>query len=139
MARKFRKRPDLHMVVIPGVGRIRDYQVIEGDAYARYVPHLLEEVPETPSAPPPPPPPPPSAPPPPPAVAAVMPVPVPEAEAPTALEPFVEPVTPVAEPDDSDDGDSEDDSESEEEDVGAETSVLSLPQPRKRGRPKKVR
>jgi hypothetical protein len=44
MTRQFRKREDLHMVILPGLGRIRPDQVLKGEEFARYVPHLLEEV-----------------------------------------------------------------------------------------------
>lgn len=44
MTRQFRKREDLHLVIIPGMGRLRPNQILSGDQYAKFVPHLLEEV-----------------------------------------------------------------------------------------------
>lgn len=44
MARKFRKKSDLVMIFLPGLGRVTHDEVIEGDQYAKYVPSLLVEV-----------------------------------------------------------------------------------------------
>lgn len=42
--RKFRKRSDKDMVIVPGVGPVRDDRVFEGDQYAKFCPSVLEEV-----------------------------------------------------------------------------------------------
>ena len=53
---KYRKRSDLSTVYVPGVGRVADDRVLEGDL-ARFVPTLLVEVADAAPAEPPPPPP----------------------------------------------------------------------------------
>jgi hypothetical protein len=50
--RRFQKKPELTLAVIPGVGRVAAGQVLEGDQYARFVPSLLVEIPALPTAPP---------------------------------------------------------------------------------------
>lgn len=47
---KFRKKSELGSVYVPGVGRVTDDRVLEGD-FARFVPALLVEVTDDVSAP----------------------------------------------------------------------------------------
>lgn len=42
--RKFRKRPGLAMVHLPGHGRLVGQALVEGEQFAKFVPALLEEV-----------------------------------------------------------------------------------------------
>lgn len=49
--RRFRKKPDVTFVVIPGAGRVNEGMVLEGDEYAKFVPSLLVEIPAAPAAP----------------------------------------------------------------------------------------
>lgn len=42
--RRFKKKPELAFAVIPGLGRISDDRVIEGDQFAKFAPSLLVEV-----------------------------------------------------------------------------------------------
>jgi hypothetical protein len=42
---KYMKHPDLSHCLIPGVGRVKEGQILEGD-YARFTPDLLVEIPE---------------------------------------------------------------------------------------------
>ena len=69
MARRFRKKPGIGIVSLPGLPGLGSDTIVEGDEYARYCPAVLEEVfddaPAKPAAkkaaakvPPPPPPPP---------------------------------------------------------------------------------
>ena len=52
MSRRFRKRDDLHKVIIPGVGLVRDNQILEGDRWGQFVPtYLVELLDSTPTAP----------------------------------------------------------------------------------------
>ena len=44
MARKFKKRPELHSCIIPGFGILPDGKILEGDEYEQYHPGLLVEV-----------------------------------------------------------------------------------------------
>jgi hypothetical protein len=53
VARKFKKRPDILAVVLPGRGRIASDAILEGDDLALFVPALLVEVPDVPVPPPP--------------------------------------------------------------------------------------
>lgn len=46
--RRFVKKPGAAFVVIPGVGRLKPGQVLEGDEYERFVPLLLVELPPEP-------------------------------------------------------------------------------------------
>ena len=46
MARRFRKLSQFHMIILPGRGRVETDKVLVGDELARFVPHLLEELPE---------------------------------------------------------------------------------------------
>lgn len=48
--RKFIKKPDITFAVIPGVGRLAEGQVLEGDQYAKFVPSLLVELLSEPAA-----------------------------------------------------------------------------------------
>ena len=47
--RRFRKNPHLPVVIVPGHGRVHDVDILEGDQYQHFAPHLLHEigVPET--------------------------------------------------------------------------------------------
>jgi hypothetical protein len=115
MARKFKKRADLGMVFVPGVGHVRNDQVLEGDQWARFCPSLLVEVldqdreptvkvkssPPPKAAPPPPPPP------------APEPEPEPEPEEPLTDEEVVEQLP--TEFDDSEEAPEEDEPEEDEE------------------------
>lgn len=49
--RRFKKKPELSFVVIPGVGRVSDDRVLEGDQFAKFAPSILVEVLPVPSAP----------------------------------------------------------------------------------------
>ena len=49
--RRFKKKPELSFVVIPGLGRISDDRVLEGDQYAKFAPSILVEVLPAPAAP----------------------------------------------------------------------------------------
>ena len=42
MAHRYKKRADKDGVYLPGVGKLRDGQVVEGEQYARYCPQFLE-------------------------------------------------------------------------------------------------
>jgi hypothetical protein len=42
--RRFKKRDNLNLVVLPGIGRLRNDQVLEGDEWARYCPQCLVEI-----------------------------------------------------------------------------------------------
>jgi hypothetical protein len=42
--RRFKKKPELGFVVIPGLGRVTGDTVLEGDQYAKFCPSLLVEV-----------------------------------------------------------------------------------------------
>jgi len=62
MTRRFKKNPEVPIVIVPGHGRVHDVDVLEGDEYARYAPFLLREIdasaaasPTQPEAPPEPP------------------------------------------------------------------------------------
>lgn len=44
MPRRFRKNPDVTIVIVPGHGRVYDVDILEGDRYAEYAPHLLREI-----------------------------------------------------------------------------------------------
>jgi hypothetical protein len=44
MPRRFRKNPHVDIVIIPGHGRVYDIDILEGDHYGDYAPHLLSEV-----------------------------------------------------------------------------------------------
>lgn len=44
MTRHFRKNPHLSVVIVPGHGRVHDVDLLEGDRYQHYAPHLLMEV-----------------------------------------------------------------------------------------------
>jgi hypothetical protein len=44
MPRRFRKNPDVQIVIVPGHGRVYDIDILEGDQYAQYAPHLLREI-----------------------------------------------------------------------------------------------
>jgi hypothetical protein len=46
MARRFRKLSKFHMIILPGIGRVETDKPLVGDEFARYTPHLLEELPE---------------------------------------------------------------------------------------------
>lgn len=50
MPRRFRKNPEVQIVIVPGHGRVYDVDVLEGDQYAQYAPHLLWEVGINPAA-----------------------------------------------------------------------------------------
>jgi hypothetical protein len=125
MARKFRKRSDLHVVILPGVGRMSEGQILTGDDYARFVPHLLEEVLAAGAVP----------------MAAVdpggltEPAPAPKKEEPQTSEPEPAPAD-LEESEESEE--SEEDYESAEK-TPAETAASAWlgVEPRKRGRPKK--
>jgi hypothetical protein len=43
--RRFRKKSKFHMIVLPGIGRITDDRVIEGNQYAKHF-SLLDEIPQ---------------------------------------------------------------------------------------------
>lgn len=43
--RRFRKKPNLSLVIIPPHGRVYDSDILEGDQYAQYAPFMLEELP----------------------------------------------------------------------------------------------
>jgi len=145
MTRQFRKREDLHMVILPVVGRIRPNQVLKGDEFAKYVPHLLEEFYPAPS--------PVVEPPaavlvlepavevaPEPAVEVAVPVPVEEIPPPPPVEevPAAPPVE-VVEASAVETEEEEDDAESEPETVSElpAPGVPDAPPRRKRGRPRK--
>lgn len=49
--RRFQKKPDVTFVFIPGVGRVAEGRVLEGDEFAKFVPSLLVEVPNASSVP----------------------------------------------------------------------------------------
>jgi hypothetical protein len=53
MMPRFRKRADLHYVVLPEVGRVVPGQILEGGEFARFCPHLLERILEAPAPSPP--------------------------------------------------------------------------------------
>lgn len=42
--RRFRKNPRIVIVIVPGHGRVHDVDILVGDQYAQYAPHLLHEV-----------------------------------------------------------------------------------------------
>lgn len=42
--RRFRKNPHLPVVIVPGHGRVHDVDILEGDQYQHYAPHLLHEI-----------------------------------------------------------------------------------------------
>lgn len=42
--RKFTKKPELAFIVIPGIGRVADNRILEGDNLAKFAPSLLVEV-----------------------------------------------------------------------------------------------
>lgn len=44
MPRRFRKNPEVTIVIVPGHGRVYDIDLLEGDHFAEYAPHLLWEV-----------------------------------------------------------------------------------------------
>jgi len=44
--RRYTKKPGLAVCMIPGAGRVRDGQILEGDEFARYCPSVLVEVEE---------------------------------------------------------------------------------------------
>lgn len=44
MARKFRKKPGLGMLSLPGMAGLGNDTIVEGDEYARFCPAVLEEV-----------------------------------------------------------------------------------------------
>lgn len=46
--RRFRKKSVFHMIILPEHGRVMDDRVFEGEKYARYCPHLLDELPPAP-------------------------------------------------------------------------------------------
>lgn len=50
--RRFRKKPHLSFVVIPPHGRVYDADILVGDQYAQYAPHILEELPQEGPVPP---------------------------------------------------------------------------------------
>ena len=47
--RRFVKKPEATFVVIPGVGRINEGRVLEGEDFAKFVPSLLVELLEEPA------------------------------------------------------------------------------------------
>lgn len=51
MPRRFRKNPEVSIVIVPGHGRVYDIDVLVGDHFAEYAPHLLYEVGVPPPAP----------------------------------------------------------------------------------------
>lgn len=52
MARRYTRKPGLALCVIPGVGAVKEGQVLEGDQYARFCPGKLVEVTGAPPSPP---------------------------------------------------------------------------------------
>lgn len=42
--RRFRKNPHLPVVIVPGHGRVHDVDILEGDQYQHFAPHLLHEI-----------------------------------------------------------------------------------------------
>lgn len=42
--RRFRKNPHLPVVIVPGHGRVHDVDILEGDQYQHFSPHLLHEI-----------------------------------------------------------------------------------------------
>jgi len=48
MADRFRMRSGLSVVVLPGAGRVRSGQILEGEQYAKFCPSLLEPAPDAP-------------------------------------------------------------------------------------------
>lgn len=50
--RRFRKKPNLSLVIIPPHGRVYDNDILEGDHYAQYAPFMLEELPSEGPVPP---------------------------------------------------------------------------------------
>jgi hypothetical protein len=44
MPRRFRKNPEVSIVIVPGHGRVYDADIVEGDRYAEFAPHLLREI-----------------------------------------------------------------------------------------------
>ncbi len=42
--RRFRKNPHLSVVIVPGHGRVHDVDILEGDQYQHFAPHLLHEI-----------------------------------------------------------------------------------------------
>lgn len=44
MARKFKKNASLPILILPGYGRVHDVDVLEGEEFARFVPHYLYEI-----------------------------------------------------------------------------------------------
>ena len=44
MPRRFRKRDDLHKVMLPGVGLVHDSRVLEGDQWGHFAPDSLVEI-----------------------------------------------------------------------------------------------
>lgn len=43
--KRFKKKPELSFVVIPGVGRVDGDRILEGDEFAKFCPSLLVELP----------------------------------------------------------------------------------------------
>jgi len=43
--RRFKKKPELTFVLIPGVGLVKGEEILAGDKYARFCPSLLVELP----------------------------------------------------------------------------------------------
>lgn len=48
----FKLNPEAGMVFLPGHGRVKPGDVLMGEQFRRFVPHLLTEVPEPPPSPP---------------------------------------------------------------------------------------
>lgn len=44
VVRRFRKNPHLPVVIVPGHGRVHDVDILEGDQYQHFAPHLLHEI-----------------------------------------------------------------------------------------------
>lgn len=42
--KKFRKKPGIHQLILPGHGRVKDHHVLRGDKWAKLCPALLEEI-----------------------------------------------------------------------------------------------
>lgn len=48
MSRKFKMKPELFFVCLPGIGKIRKTDILEGERYAKYCPKFLVEIFEKP-------------------------------------------------------------------------------------------
>jgi hypothetical protein len=49
MTMRFRKRTDRGIVILPGIGRVTDSQILVGDQFRKFCPDLLEEIPDEPA------------------------------------------------------------------------------------------